>query len=345
MLAKPQWLVSSAVEAAYGFKDNLLLSSIADERSAFVRGGAEVFVVGVSPRWDASFFVQGKRTHYFSGRTVDHDTNAYAHAEFAYRILDTLKVSLPVIGAYSDDVFDVSETEVDRTVAELETWSGRVAPAVRWDFSSRGWIEAQAGGERKRYAGGGNDARNGDGRLRVGWRLGRHVELQALGGRRWRNFDRRVQVTASGRERPDTHLKVQEREVEGRLETTWGADRNWRTSTRAGRMDYRDNGFHYFDYRRKRVSQDVEWKSARWLVRFEGSAERMTWDVQKIGVGVAPPARIKDGFGAELRVERTLSVRWAVVADYRWERNRSNDEVASYRVNEGLLGARWSWEK
>jgi hypothetical protein len=28
-----------------------------------------------------------------------------------------------------------------------------------------------------------------------------------------------------------------------------------------------------------------------------------------------------------------------------WERNRSNEVIASYYLNEGLLGIRWSWEK
>jgi hypothetical protein len=47
----------------------------------------------------------------------------------------------------------------------------------------------------------------------------------------------------------------------------------------------------------------------------------------------------------EVRLERKLSARWTLVANYSWERSRSNDAIASYTVNEGLLGARWSWDK
>jgi hypothetical protein len=60
---------------------------------------------------------------------------------------------------------------------------------------------------------------------------------------------------------------------------------------------------------------------------------------------VAPPARLKENSTVELRAERKLSARWTVYAEWNWERNRSNYELASYRTNECLLGAQWSWEK
>jgi len=343
--AQPFWTVESAVESAFGYKDNLLLSSVADERSAFARGSAEVFVVRLHPRWNYSLFVQGEGTHYFAGKTFDHDARGFGHTELAYRLSETWKISLPVIGSYSDDVFDVSETEVDRTVAEQEVVSGRAAPTVRWDFSRRGWIEVQGAGERKRYEDHGNDARIGEGRVRVGWELGRRFEVRVGMARRWRNFEHRLQYSSSGRERPDTHLKIQEREAEVRFDAAWDADRSWKTVTRAVAMDYRDNGSGYFSFDRMRVAQEVEWSREPWLVRVEGGAERMEWDVQTVGVGAAPPARIKDSYDATLRVERKLGERWKLVAGYKWERTRSNVVIASYEVNEGLLGARWSWEK
>jgi hypothetical protein len=74
-------------------------------------------------------------------------------------------------------------------------------------------------------------------------------------------------------------------------------------------------------------------------------AKRVEFDVQTVGFGLAPPPRIKDEFLGELRVERSLGRRWTVLAGATWERTRSNDTVASYVVNEGLLGLRWSWEK
>ena len=67
--------------------------------------------------------------------------------------------------------------------------------------------------------------------------------------------------------------------------------------------------------------------------------------MQTVGVGLNPAQRIRDEHEVELRVEKKVTARWSAIDGFRWERARSNERVASYAVNEGLLGARWSWEK
>jgi hypothetical protein len=58
-----------------------------------------------------------------------------------------------------------------------------------------------------------------------------------------------------------------------------------------------------------------------------------------------PAPRIRDEHEVDLRVERRMRAGWSVFASFRWERARSNERIASYVVNEGLLGLRRSWEK
>lgn len=339
------WNVITGLETSVGYKDNLLLSSVADEQSAFARGEVEVSLLRLwVPRLHYSAFLTAERTHYFSGRSFDHDANAWLSTEAGYKFSDRWKVTLPVTGYYSDDVFDVSETEAERAVAEFEVWGGMVGPTLRMQVLRRGWVEVQAQGERKRYDDGANDSRIGEGRLRVGWKFGR-MELILSGGRRWRDFDHRAQYSSSGRERIGTILKVEEREAEIRGNVQWDQDEAWSTSTRVRLMDYRDNGTGYFDFRRGRLAQVLVWKREPWMLRVEGSADRQEYLVQTLGVGISPPARIRENFAAEVRVERRISARWTAVGEYAWERSRSNDRVASYRVNEGLLGVRWNWEK
>jgi hypothetical protein len=76
-----------------------------------------------------------------------------------------------------------------------------------------------------------------------------------------------------------------------------------------------------------------------------GSASRIDFAVQKVGLGLEPASRLKDEFTADLHVERQLTKQWSVFGAYLWERSRSNETIASYSVNEGLLGVRWSWDK
>jgi len=94
-----------------------------------------------------------------------------------------------------------------------------------------------------------------------------------------------------------------------------------------------------------KAAQGVGWTADDWLVGLEGSARRVEYDVQTVGARAAPPPRVRDDFAVQIRVERKLSPRWTAFAEYSWERNRCNDELASYSMNEGLLGIRWNWEK
>lgn len=361
--ALPKWSISASVDASYGYRDNLLLSAMAEERSPFARGVAELMLLKVpTGRFEYSFFIQGERTHFFDGQAIDHEAQAWAQTEFGYRLGDSWRIGLPLIGYYTDRVFDLSDEfsniETERDVTELTVHGAMVSPVVRWNIHSSWWIEAQASGERKRYRDGGNDGTVGEGVVRLGWLRSERLEARLIGTQRWRNFDRRARYSAVGREIPrfDTNgeeipgraLKISERELESRLDIGWDKANRWRTITRAGLLHYRDNGSGYFNYRELRLSHEIEWTGERWLVRMEGSARRQNFAVQTVDSEVGESSRqprIKDEYSAELHVERKLSLRWTALGNYRWERSRSNDLLASYRVNEGLLGLRWSWDK
>lgn len=344
LAAQPRWSASASFDANYGYRDNLLLSANGEERSTFARGIAELIVLRVpTGPFEYSFFLQGERTHYFQGESVDNQSRAWSQMEFGYWLGD-LRLALPVTGYYNHQVFDVSDTDVERTIAELRVRGASVAPALRWRFLPSFWLEAQGTGERKRYEDGVNDGTVGEGAVRLGWIQSERLELRASAIRRWRNFDHRALHTAAGRERPGTELKVAEQEMQVRADVAWDAARRWRSTTRLSLRRYRDSGSGYFSYREQRVDHEVEWRDERWLVRLGGSANRIDFDVQTVGLGIRPPARLKDEFSAECRAERKLSRVWTLLAAYSWERSRSNDPLAAYRVNEGLLGLRWTWE-
>jgi len=336
-----------AASTSYGYKDNLLLSFSDEERSPFIRGNVEVFVLRVpQDKFEFSFLADVEGTRYTKGKTVDDDVKVWVQADPAYRVGETFRLSMPVTGYYYDQVFDVSDTEVERLIAELKVKGVMIGPTVRWDFHPAWWIEAQAIAQRKRYDDHAYDGEIGEGITRLGWAHGGWLEVRLSGARRWRGFDSRTQYSApAGRELPGTVLKIAEREGEVRFDVTWDQASRWETSTRVSLLRYRDNGSGYFDYREQKVVQELEWDAAPWTVVLGGSASRVDFDLQTVGLGIEPPARLRDEFTGEFRVARKLSSRWTVFSAYTWERSRSNDPVACYIVNEGLLGVRWSWEK
>ena len=185
----------------------------------------------------------------------------------------------------------------------------------------------------------------GDGAVRLGWRPGARFQASVARLERSRHFDHRTQFSAGGRALPGTRLKVTERETEFRADVTWDATGEWKTRTRAGTLDYRDNGSGYLGYRHRKIDQELDWTRGDWLVHLEAAAKRLEFSIQTVGLGLSPPRRVKEEFTAQARVERKLNERWTIFGEINWERNRCNDRIASYRMNEGLLGARWNWEK
>jgi hypothetical protein len=346
LLDLPRWSNSVTLQTGFGYKDNVLLSQAGREASTFARGGVEAFLWRL-PRGgtDYSAYVSAEGTRYLSDISIGSEAQAFGQFELRRRWGDRLKLALAVQGYHLDQVFDVSDTDVQRSVAELKVNGIGAGPSLRWAFG-RGWFaETQGGGRRETFHDGSNDARLEEGALRLGWHRGERFEVTVSGTERRRRYASRVQYSAGGRALEGTALMVTEQEVGTQLEVVWDRAGRWKTRTRAAELQYEDNGSGYFNYRQRSVKQIVEWRGGAWHVGFEGSAARLDFEVQTVGFGIFPPPRIKDEFSSELRVERKLSPRWTAVAQYRWERSRCNDPLAAYRVNEGLLGARWSWEK
>jgi hypothetical protein len=219
---------------------------------------------------------------------------------------------------------------------------GLAAPLVEWTFHPDWKLEAQGTAQRERYQDRISDSWTRHAALRLRWTMAAGVEWGASATRRTREFDRRVQYSAAGRELAGTKLAVDEEEGALTLALKRGA---WQASTRAGLMNYRDNGSGYFDHRERQLEQELEWAEGGWMIRLRAEARRVEFGIQTVGIGLSPTPRVKDEFECGLRVERKLSERWTVLGGYTWERARCNDHIASYVVNEGLLGVRWSWEK
>ena len=341
------WSASTNLQTGFGYKDNILLSHAGEEGSSYALGGVEA-LLWRRPRGRVDYFafINAEETRYFSSQaTINHEAQAFAQAEWRYRIGEVFKFALDGQGYYLDQIFDVSDTEVKRDVAELKVTGATFGPTVRWAFWPGWWVETRATGKREVYHDGLNNSAVGEGAVWLGWRPCPRFEVSVGGTGRQRDFDRRTQYDSGGRALDGTLLKIAEREGELRCDVTWDAAARWKTTTQAGTLHYRDNGPGYFNYHQRKLEQTLEWTTDKWLVRLEGSARRLEFEVQTVGVGIYPPARIKEEFIAQLRVERKISSRWTVFAEYDWERRRCNDLIAAYRVRQELLGAKWSWEK
>lgn len=340
-----KWMTSVGATAAFGYKDNILLGETAPEGSTFVRYGAEVFASHL-PRGatDYSGILSAEQTRYLTTTAVRDEANVLGIATWRYVPDGPWKFTFDARGGYFDVAYDVSDTAVQRTVAPQKWLSGTVGPTLRWTPMRWGWIEVQALGTRAVYRDHSNDGKDGMGGARIGWTPGEHVELSIGATQMLRRYDRRTAFSLGGQPLA-TLLEIEEREAEARLDVTWDRKGRWKTVTRFGGLEFADRQTGYYNFRRRSARQRLDWKGDSWRVIVNGTARRADYENQTVGIGVNPPPRVKDDFEIEVAVERKLSARWTLLASYRWERSRTNEPLSSYRMNEGLLGARWSWEK
>ena len=345
LTGKTKWTTSLSAEASFGINDNVLLSFTRPERSTFARYAVEAFAWHL-PRCGTDYLglVSAEQTRYFTSQTVNHESNAIAFLQWRHRLGDWLKFGVDLRGIYSDEIYDVSDSDLVRAVVQQQRLAGTGGAHLR--LTPRPWIfcEVQGLGTRDRYDDHFDDAKLGEGAVRLGLDFREHVELSVGATERRRHYDQRVQYTLGGRPLSSL-LAISEREHDVKLETNWGEVNRWSTVTQFGELEYDDNSTGYFNYRRKFAAQKIEWRNALWRLAFSGAAKRSDYEFQTQGSGLEPPPRLKDYFEARLRLERKLGERWTLYAVYTWERSRSNDPLAEYRLNEGLLGARWSWEK
>jgi len=341
------WASWGSVQMGIGFRDNVLLSHADEERASFVRSGFDAWAChDPLGRADLLTGITATGTRYLSADAAKKAIEAIVLAEWRYRLSDSLKLTLANSGYYFDQIYDAASENDPRPVgSEVETLGGSVGPKLRWMFRPTLWFEVQASGKREVFPDGFYNRGLLDSSGRVGWHPNKRVEVSVAGTARRRGYDRRPQNSISGRPLSGTRLTVEEREGEARVDATLDQAGRWKVVMRAGVLRYEDNGAGYLNYRHRRVAQELEWQSDNWVVAVEGSARRVEYEKQTVGLGIAPPRRVRDDFSGRLRIERKLNARWTAYAECNWERNRSNDELSSYSLNEGLLGVRWNWEK
>jgi len=357
LLPKPSaWTGWGSVFAGVGYRDNILLSHSGEQRSSFLRGGVDATALNTSGGrlgfWTA---LRASGTRYFSAQEIvnrsgerethDREKQAILLSQASYRVNDAFKATLDGNAYYSHLIYDVAETDSGvPDVSEVKRSGIALGPTIRWTLHRWWWIEAQGMARRDVYPDGYNNRRSLDGSLRFAWTPGKRFEASLAGTEARRHYDVRKAYNVVGLPIDGTLLEIVEREAELRLKATLDAAAHWQTTTRASITHFADNGAGFLEYHERKLRQDVDWTSGGWHAEFESGARRLEYARQTVGLG-NPPPRIRDAFFVRLMIERALTPRWTVYTEYNWERNRCNDPVASYSLNEGLLGLRWNWEK
>lgn len=339
------WELTGNFRTGVGFKENVLLSPIHSDDSAFTRNEAEVFWwLLPTERFEAIAFTNVAHTRFHDSAENPRELQAFAHGEARWFATPTMQATAVVEGYQLDQVFDLSASSSERVTEQLSVKGGLVSTVLRWDFLPRAWLEVKPTVQRDRYRDGSDDNNQQIGRATLGrsWRDGR-IDLTLSAQLLKRNYLYRPRFTAGGRPLFGTDLDFEQREGELNLTIVWDKARHWSTVTLVTTGNNRDNGERYFDYRRRSLRQELVWKNKPWRVRLVGRATRYDYDTQEADIGINPPKRLKEEYLGQLRVERRLTERAVVFADYTWERSRANVALTSYKVKTAVTGLDWAF--
>lgn len=343
--AASRWETTSTLRGSLGWRDNALLSPFAPIQRSFARGEAEIFVYrAFGDTAELVSFLNLDLLRYFSPpEETQGDEQWFAHLEGRWQPRRAVRAVLKADAFLEDTVIDLSETELRRLVAPTRAQGAFATALVRVALPAGFVLEPQVQVKRVDYREFPGDYDATRGGLRFQWSLRPALTLSAAWLEHERRYANRNQYSASGRALPGTRLRFRQREGELRAESRWSVRGDWRVSTVLGRLENRDRASGFFDYDQKHVRLVMEWERQAWQWTVEGEARRTDHLGQTVGAGIAPPARMAEFFETRVRGQRRLGTVWAVFAEHRWERNRSNEYGFSYRANTILAGLQRDW--
>jgi len=328
------------LRSSVGWRDNLLRSPFSPVESAFGRAELEAFL------WRQVFrnaeivgLLNGDVLRYLSPPPeTAGEQQWFGHAEGRWQPIEAARFTLKMAGFYQDAVIDLSEMESVRIVAPTKVQGAVGTIGARLNLPRGLSFEPTVQLKRTDYRefAGDYDESGASGLLE--WKPGDALRMSVSYGERRRRYDERQQFTAGGRALAGTRLRFHQREGEFKLTTAWARWGEWTAGAAVGLLSNRDRASGYFDYDQERVRLEVGWTRDPWKVSLVGSAKRIDYRVQTVGIGLAPPPRIEDAFDVTMRIERVISATWIVFADQHWERSRSNQIDFNYRANTVLAG-------
>jgi hypothetical protein len=339
------WELTGDVRAKVGYKDNVLLSAVHREGSAFTGAEAEVFWWRLpTERFEALVFANATYTRFHESKEDPHEWQGFAEVDARWFATQALRLNVITQAYYMDQVFDLSVTDAERVTAKLQLTGAAATTELRWTLLPDTWVQLKPTAQRDTYRDGSDDNWQKSGQVALGRSfMQERLELSLSVQATRRRYDDRRQYNASGRALAGTDLVFTQREVSAKLAGTWGKTRAWQTLTTVGRTKNEDNGSGYFSYDYWHARQEIVWKQAQWKWRATARLGRYDYTLQTVGIGIDPSLRMKKVVATELRAEYQWSPRLLLFSSYNGERHRSNDELARYHVNTIQAGLDWAF--
>ena len=343
--ADSPWFHGGTLRTVLGYTDNVLWSAVTPQGRGFAQAELEAFVFGARPeRWEAKALISGETRRYLSAlEEAAGEQSWLGRGELAVFPLKRVRVSVVPQAFSMDQVYDLSADRDRPFVAKMRVRGGGVGAHARVGLP-RGWeIEPMAQRRVADYRDFAEDYAENKFGARLRWRASERLQAGAAFHQNRRTYRERVNYTEGGRALLDARLRFDQRGAELNLFRSWSWHGTVSLSPALEYLENRDGASGFFDYDLRRGRVDLSWEGRRWLAQLESSAGRYDYRVQTVGMGLAPPKRLREDFTTAFAVEYTLRGAWKLVARYAWERARTNEINSSYRINTVSSGVAWSY--
>jgi hypothetical protein len=338
----PLWYEDINVRAGFGYKDNVTLSSVNPQGSAFWTAGGDILVYRLpSGGWQLSGFASFDNVGYFDTSSgVNDEQTAVAMAQATKDLGQGWKMGLGASYTFQHQVFDVSATQTNQ-YTNTEVLGNSVVGRwfVRKDFKPY-WVEADLSLMRQWLATPLDSFWQTGPQLTIGRSVGPGSDVTLSYQWLWVGFDTREQITAAGEAEPGTLLRFQTQIAELAWHQVWDERSHWHTVTRLGLDLNQDNGSGYFNFWEYRVAEQVKYKGKTWEISALGRADFYDFTVQTVS-DTDPARRQKNLLSAGLRAEKHLGKSWKVFAAYAYDRSLSNLSSDRYQANTTSVGVEY----
>lgn len=329
------WDNTAEVSGSFGYRDNVLRSSVVNESSAFFMTSVDASLMRFSET-DAFFLLYffGEDIRYFNAPSVNYEQFFSISAQGSMPVGEKSETGLAVDYLYQHQIYDASETQDIQSRLLILGHSISARPYWTWLFSPRWEATLDVAALRQIYEQDLDDYTEGDARVF----LSRTYGNRSTGGIGYqylkRFYDTRQQTDEAGFRIPDTDLEYTQHELSGDWKHYWNKKRTWRSMTRLSGMLNRDNGSGYFDYDRVIFREQLRWDNRTWAVSTNIRLGWYTYLTQQIG----DDKRERSYATADVRVERRFWQHGVLFAAGEYEWDWSNDPLDEYRTWMALAG-------
>lgn len=342
-LELPKWDYSFNLRGVLGYKDNILLSSIQDEKSAFWQTGLDFTLIKFD-RSETEFmmFVSADDRRYFSAEEVEKEQLLLSQVRGARLFAKDWKVGGEFLYYYMDQVIDASATETILESLQVKSHSLIASPFISRKLPQKGELLLEVHFERQIFEQPLDDYWEMGPEITFVKEYGNRSEATLSYGYRERSYDTRRQVDLDLFPIPDTSLEFTQHEAEMGLNHSWNESRSVRSRLRFSFERNEDNGSGFFDYNRYRVSKRLSYVKSDWEASVEGKFLLYDYSHQPIPTG-EEGERERTEYLLNFRIEKTFWESLTVFVESEHEWSLSNIVLDEYQVNTYSAGIDWEF--